>query len=187
MQFIYRPVKFNWLTQLWGENRVDYSKVGLKGHNGYDFAAWNGTPVYHSGNYRGIMKTEVDAQGGIGVDIYSDTPQIDGYRIKLRYWHLKSVVGWDGRDISPGELIGFADNTGFSSGDHVHFGLKLIGDNDETLNGGNGYWGALDLTPYYDNVYILDYLEIQKNAVNVIELARKVIFQIRQYIKGLNK
>ncbi len=66
--------------------------------------------------------------------------------------------------IKRGDLIGFADNTGFSTGDHLHFGLKPI----KTANGGpispedatdvgnyqnleqlNGYAGAIDPSPYY--------------------------------------
>ncbi|OHA65971.1 MAG: hypothetical protein A2672_00050 [Candidatus Wildermuthbacteria bacterium RIFCSPHIGHO2_01_FULL_49_22b] len=131
-KFIYRPIKFNRITQIFGENKTDYSKLGMLGHNGLDMATWNGTPIYHSGDYMGYMKTEIDAMGGIGVDIYSNTPQIDGKRIKLRYWHLKQVVGWDGKEVRPGQLIGFADNTGFSTGDHLYFDLKCVDENDKT-------------------------------------------------------
>jgi hypothetical protein len=62
--------------------------------------------------------------------------------------------------VRKGDFIGLADNTGFSSGDHVHFELKPVSfttpvnktkDSDltNTLQT-NGYYGAVDPYPYLE-------------------------------------
>jgi len=165
---IYRPIKSNLITQGFGESKACismngkvvrkkgecqegfmdfYESMGMKGHNGWDLACWHGEPVYHSGD-EGIMKTEIDYMGGVGVDVI-------GEKFKLRYWHLKEVVGHDGMLVEPGQLIGYADNTGASSGDHLHWGIKRV-INGETINKDNGYHGGVDPTPFYIDKFVLD-------------------------------
>ena len=39
---------------------------------------------------------------------------------------------------------------------------------------------------YYDGTFIADYLNIQTQALSVIEIAKKLISDIKQYFKGLN-
>ena len=179
MQYLklYRPLVTNKITQTFGESKacVDYrgkvigmrgsvcppgtysfyESLGMKGHNGIDFNAWHGEYVFHAGLYKGRMKIEKDAQGGIGVDVISLEPvQLNDGRqvyVKTRYWHLKSVVGHDGKIVELGDIIGLADNTGASSGDHLHFGIKVCDKNGNALEPNNGYTGAFDPTPYMNN------------------------------------
>lgn len=171
---LYRPLISNRLTQKFAANlacvypngRVTskrsnlcpngskefYPSIGMKGHSGLDFAAYSGEPVFHAGTYDGILKIEKDFQGGIGVDVVSKNKieLKDGYYgyVKTRYWHLKAPVGWDGKEIKFGEQIGLADNTGASSGDHLHFGLKKCDKYGNAIEKGNGYNGAIDPLPY---------------------------------------
>src|SRR5262249_3449383 len=39
------------------------------------------------------------------------------------YAHLKSFLVLNGQCVKQGQIIGIEDNTGFSKGDHLHFGL----------------------------------------------------------------
>jgi murein DD-endopeptidase MepM/ murein hydrolase activator NlpD len=205
---IYRPVFSNHLNQGWGENKacvkstnghalrpfqvlggiyttcpIDsipfYTAIGMKGHNGYDLMTYHGEPVYHSGEYDGWMKTEIDSEGGIGVRVISNDPQIEGKHAQLLYWHLKSVVGYDKKPIKEGDLIGYADNTGSSGGDHLHFALKLCDKYGKTLNSDNGYAGAIDQTPFYENVFVLKVLDVKEQALTAIQLANKVILALK--------
>ena len=172
-----RPIKTNCITQGFGLKGTlpsmlpKYRKFGLKAHNGIDFAAWHGEPIYHSGNFAGRAKTAVDRAGGIGVDIISleEFPQFKGH-IKLRYWHLKKVAVYDGQEIKEGDLIGWADNTGFSTGDHVHFGLKPCDIKGTPLDRWNGYFGAIDPTPYLTNSFkVIEEIHLLQNIIGNIK------------------
>lgn len=170
---IYRPLISKTISQAFGDNKaciypngrivgkkgnicpsgsVDFYKdIGMNGHNGIDMSAWHGEPVYHGATFDGWMKVEKDASGGIGVDVVSnDMISIDGYTgyIKCRYWHLKAPVGYDKKQVKLGEQIGLADNTGSSSGDHLHFGIKKCDKDGNTLEPANGWNGCFDPTPY---------------------------------------
>lgn len=125
--------------------------MGLKGHNGYDMPAIRGEAIYHCANFDGWMKTERDLNGGIGVDVISNDPILNGNHVKVRYWHLKTPIGWDEKKIQMGDVIGLANSTGLSSGDHLHWAVKQCDEKGKTLNPNNGYYGAFDQTPYYDN------------------------------------
>lgn len=170
---LYRPLITNRVTQPWGANnackhasgkvvprtggtcppgtRGLYETLGMQGHNGIDFAATSGEDIYHCGPV-GWMKTERDMHGGIGVDVITNEPvQLDdGYvgHVKFRYWHLKGAVGHDGKQVNTGDIIGLADNTGLSSGDHLHFGMKKCDKNGKNLEPNNGWNGCFDPTHY---------------------------------------
>lgn len=181
---IYRPIKSPYITQRFGENLLPlYKELGMLGHNGIDIICWRGEPVYHSGLYIGVAKTETDQAGGIGVDIISQTPLVDNDYIKLRYWHLQKVNVYDGQIIHPGDLIGWGDSTGYSSGDHLHFGFKRCYADGKPINPSNGYFGAEDPLIYSDNfptgfIFILDYLGMKQRLTmlqKLIEIYSKLI------------
>ena len=177
-----------------------YPLLGLKGHNGYDMSAWSGEPVYHSGEFDGWLKSEIDSQGGIGVDVVSNKPIalcmegcISGtiHYVKLRGWHLKQVIGWDGKQVKMGDLIGSCDSTGISGGNHLHWAPKWCAQDGAAIHEDNGYYGAFDprmaflaYGSYFENEFVLDVLATKAAALSAIELARKVIFQVIQFLKG---
>jgi murein DD-endopeptidase MepM/ murein hydrolase activator NlpD len=140
------PVKDILVTQYFGENWLDfYAKLGMKGHNGIDFTTRRGCVVLAS--HDGIVNhAGKDGDGGIGIEISST---MAGEGIKTLYYHLKTVSVYTGNEVKAGQVIGLADNTGkYTTGDHLHFGLKLI-KSGVTLNKGNGYNGAIDPSSYF--------------------------------------
>lgn len=148
---IYRAVKTNRITQLFGENKVPfYKQLGMKGHNGIDFKCWSGEPVVHACDWDGWAYTEVDRDGGVGVNVVSKEPIGESY-YKVKYWHLGLVGIYDGQEVKPGQVIGWGDNTGLSTGTHLHFGLKKCDKEGNSLNLGNGYYGGIDPMPYFIN------------------------------------
>lgn len=173
---LWRPVISNKVTQYFGEDKACvypngkitgkkngvcpkgsisfYQSIGMISHNGIDIATWRGEPVFHCADWEGKMKIEKDYQGGIGVDVISTSPVTldDGYKgyIKTRSWHLKAPVGYDGKLVKLGDTIGLCDNTGASSADHLHFGVKKCDKNGASLEKNNGYFGAFDFTKYMD-------------------------------------
>lgn len=150
-----------------------YPLLGLVGHNGYDFGAWKGEAVHHSAEFDGWLKTEIDNQGGIGVDIVSKVPLKECTKgcpagtihyIKLRSWHLLQVIGFDGKEIKFGDMIGLADSTGISSGDHVHWGPKWCDEKGNGIHTDNGYYGAFDPSDEFENVFVFDIIKERKEA-----------------------
>lgn len=139
------PLKDIFVNQPFGVNYVDfYTKLGMKGHNGIDFKAKDGCECYaaHTGI---VTRAGKDSGGGVFIEI---TNILTGY--KTIYYHLKSVTVKKGQTIGVGELIGYCDNTGkYTTGDHLHFGLKEVDVNGRTINVNNGYNGAIDPAPYF--------------------------------------
>ena len=43
------------------------------------------------------------------------------------YYHLSGFAVSAGQNVSKGQLIGYSGNTGFSTGPHLHWGLKVNG------------------------------------------------------------
>jgi len=168
-----------------------YRLLGMKGHNGYDLATWFQEPVYHCAEFDGWSRSEVDSAGGIGIDIVSNEPLLycdeckENHYVKMRYWHNDKIKIADKTPIKVGDLIALSNSTGASSGNHIHLGLKWCDKNGNGIHGNNGYYGAIDPTPYYENVCIIDVLKVKEKALTVIELTRKVIFQVRLFIQKM--
>jgi murein DD-endopeptidase MepM/ murein hydrolase activator NlpD len=132
---------FKCQTQGFGANPEMYARFGIEGHNGLDFALENGDPIYAS--HDGTASAQINDMAGKGV-------VITGKECKTIYWHLNDFVKplWSGWEVKAGDLIGHGDNTGFSTGPHLHFGLKLLDSNGNVLNRDNGFDGAVDPTQY---------------------------------------
>ena len=124
------------LTQKFGENPASYAQFGLKGHNGLDFGVPTGTEIVatHSGK---VIEATNDPSGyGLYVKIEND---LEG----SLYAHLKEFKVKVGDQVSEGQILGLSDNTGNSTGPHLHFGYYKI-PRDRT----NGYAGYIDPLPF---------------------------------------
>lgn len=116
------PVKKVYITQQWGINPDIYARFGLKGHNGIDYRLFD-----TSGN----KSTEADVYSphmGVVIEIGYDQDGYGNY-IKIEnnsegsiLAHMKEIVVNIGDTLSEGVKIGIADNTGFSTAPHLHWG-----------------------------------------------------------------
>lgn len=180
MKHLKYPLDSILITQTFGENSVcipikggkcigcdglnppkGYKSVytGMTGHNGIDFIAWTGRPCYAS--LEGIVEEIVDEEArGKGIGIVSEkTYYCDEVgkktQWKIRYWHLQSYVVKLGDKVKAGDLIGYCDNTGYSSGDHLHWEGKPVEYKKKKLINilqSNGYYGAVNLLPYTERL-----------------------------------
>lgn len=83
-------------------------------HDGIDFGAHRGVPVYASGN--AVVHFAGWRQG------YGNTIDLDhGYGYMTRYAHLNAINVEKGQQVVRGEQIGEVGNTGKSTGPHLHY------------------------------------------------------------------
>jgi murein DD-endopeptidase MepM/ murein hydrolase activator NlpD len=167
-----------------------YEALGMKGHNGTDWVCWYKEPIYFSADISGVTWRAYeasDSDGGLGVDVVSEQKVTLGNRtdyIKFRFWHFESVAIKSGEQVRFGQVIGFGDSTGASSGNHLHWGMKWCEHDGTALDKTNGYYGAFDMGPWFENAFTLDVLMVQAQALSAIQLARKVILQVQLYLRN---
>lgn len=126
------------LTQLFGENPDFYKKFGFPGHNGIDYGVPNGTPIGAAA--AGSVAAISFENGGYGN--YVKLTHTDGTTTYFTYYaHLASAAVTAGQKVKAGTVIGYSNNTGASTGPHLHFGLKIEGQNP-------AYKGYVDPMPY---------------------------------------
>jgi hypothetical protein len=205
---IYRPVASNQKTQGFGESDacakgtpikiinkkngvcpagyVDFytTVLGMKGHNGEDWATAFKDPNYFpvEADTGWYARPADDSDGGIGLDVYSKKrifidmlpPQAGakakkewrehkGFMyVKFRFWHHHSNLKVSKAPVVLGEKIALCDSTGASGGNHLHWSMKFVDSNDKTLDTNNGYTGAVDFSRWYENTFILDELAKRK-------------------------
>ncbi|MCK4554528.1 M23 family metallopeptidase [Candidatus Parcubacteria bacterium] len=139
------PLKDIFITQPFGVNYLDfYKKMGMRGHNGIDFRAFRKCvcTAAHGGK---VIFAGTDGGGGLCVIIWHPL-----HRYKTIYYHLHSFSVKTGQTAQKGQVIGLTDNTGlYTTGDHLHFGLKLTDGNSNTINGNNGFRGAINPVPFF--------------------------------------
>ena len=167
---IYRAIKTNVITQKFGENKNPiYKQVGMLGHEGIDFLSYDKEPLYFDCNVKGtVIAICTDINLGYGITIITET---DNSIFKHRYWHLKDFNVKINQVVESGDLIGWCDNTGNSTGTHLHRDIK-----EQILRSGvfnnkyqdNKYFGAISMDDYFVNMFILDLMDNLKQQVSVI-------------------
>ena len=123
------------VTQFYGANPQIYSKFGVAGHNGVDFGTPNGTIL--SAPFDGVVKRFEDfPQGrgakagyGVNVEIYGEG-EWSGFYAILAHGVVGGFLALEGARVRAGDQVLVSDDTGFSTGPHVHFGLRRL--NPET-------------------------------------------------------
>lgn len=124
------------MSQKFGINKKMYAKYGLEGHDGIDFACPTGTKLLAPIN--GIVIKVKYNKGGYGTHIeILDLSQ----KVAVLYGHMKSVNVRLFQRVKAGQLVGISDNTGNSTGPHLHLGVCLTNALGFRLNRNNGFAG----------------------------------------------
>lgn len=127
------------ITQLFGENPDMYKQWGFPGHNGVDYGIPNGTPVQAAA--AGTVAAVAFENGGFGN--YVKLSHQDGNTVYYTYYaHLATTSVTAGQKVKAGAVLGTSNNTGASTGPHLHFGLKIPGKNA-------AYKDYVDPMPYF--------------------------------------
>lgn len=147
------------IGQLFGMNLVKYYFLdGRKGHGGVDFPMPNGTPLIAACDGEVIFTTHPDdsPRTGWGLSILSDEVfKYNGQdcRLSCLYAHLKegTLKVKRGDRVKQGDLIAESNNTGQTTGPHLHFATAPVHPiTRRELALGNGYGSYIDPLPYLD-------------------------------------
>lgn len=92
----------------------------VKMHTGVDIAAGYGTPIRAGGNGMVIF---TGWRGGYGLTVIID----HGERLSTLYAHLSRIAVADGQVVEAGQIIGYVGSTGYSTGPHLHFEVRVNG------------------------------------------------------------
>ncbi len=137
----------------------------MDGHNGLDLRAPKWTPCYAAQNGR-VLEVSTDVNEGLGVVLKHTVTGKNGPPTywKTRYWHFIAVSPYikEGKFVKTGDLLGYCDSTGRSTGDHLHFDLKQLDKEGKILNYDNGYFGAVNPTKYLYPDYAIDVNKLNK-------------------------
>ena len=101
-------------------------------HTGTDIPAPSGTPIYSA--KAGVVTTVVPDSGtGTGYGNYCIVYHGNGYA--TLYAHMKSLPTVSvGQMVSDGQLLGYVGTTGSSTGNHLHFELRIDGNRADALD-----------------------------------------------------
>lgn len=126
--------------------RTDPFTKARKMHEGMDFTAKTGTPIYATGDGY-IAKADASASGfGNHVVIRH------GFGYETLYAHLSKYKCRAGQHVKRGDIIGYVGSTGRSEGPHCHYEVHK---NGKVVN---------PLNFYYGNISAVEYIAISKIA-----------------------
>lgn len=124
-----------------------------KFHEGLDFSAAIGTPVFATGNGKVAMARRASGYGNcIDID--------HSYNYLSRYAHLSELLVKEGEEVKRGQMIGRVGSTGKSVSPHLHYEVRFKG---EAQNPVNYYF--MDLTPEQ----YADMIQLAENAGHVLD------------------
>lgn len=115
-----KPIGSNRITTTFGMRRSYNGGPYRSYHEGLDYGAPQGTPVY------------APAPGVVGL---AEPLFVRGNAVVLQhglgvcsgYWHLSRIVAKPGQQVNTGDLIGYVGTTGLSTGPHLHFEIRIHG------------------------------------------------------------
>ena len=114
--------------------RTDPFTKARKMHEGMDFTAKTGTPIYATGD--GVVARADNTASGYGNHIVIR----HGFGYETLYAHLSKYKARAGQRVKRGDVIGYVGSTGRSEGPHLHYEVIK---NGEKINPINFYYGNL--------------------------------------------
>ena len=114
---------FGWRTHPIFNSRTFHSGVDIAGPNRGIIKASNSGKVIYSGWY-----------GGYGKVVILDHGTVNGRPTTTLYAHMSSTQVSQGQFVNKGDTIGYEGTTGYSTGPHVHFEVRINGKPNNPLN-----------------------------------------------------
>lgn len=115
-----------------------FTKV-KKMHEGMDFTAKTGTPIYATGD--GLVAKSDNTASGFGNHIVIR----HGFGYETLYAHLSKYKVRAGQRVKRGDVIGYVGSTGRSEGPHLHYEVHK---DSKVVNPLNFYYGNISAVEY---------------------------------------
>jgi murein DD-endopeptidase MepM/ murein hydrolase activator NlpD len=119
--------------------RSDPFTKARKMHQGMDFTAPTGTPIFATGD--GVVRRADNTASGYGNHIVIQ----HGYGYETLYGHLSKYKVKAGQKVKRGDVIGFIGSTGRSEAPHLHYEVHKDG---KPVNPINFYYGNISAAEY---------------------------------------
>ncbi len=136
-----QPVKNEQLKRIasgFGYRSDPFTKV-RKMHEGMDFTASTGTPIFATGD--GVVASADNSKSGYGNHIEIK----HGFGYLTLYGHLSKYKCHAGQSIKRGDIIGYVGSTGRSEAPHLHYEVHKDG---KVVNPINFYYGNISAAEY---------------------------------------
>lgn len=114
---------FGWRTHPIFKSRTFHSGVDIAGPNMGSIRASNSGKVIYSGWY-----------GGYGKVVILDHGTVAGKPTTTLYAHMSSIKVSNGQYVNKGDVLGYEGTTGYSTGPHVHFEVRVNGKPNNPMN-----------------------------------------------------
>ncbi len=114
---------FGWRTHPIFNSKSFHSGVDIGGPNLGAIHASNSGKVIYSGWY-----------GGYGKVVILEHGIVNGKPITTLYAHMNSIKVTNGQRVTKGQVLGYEGTTGYSTGPHCHFEVRVNGQPNNPLN-----------------------------------------------------
>ncbi len=114
---------FGWRTHPIFKSRTFHSGIDIGGPNYGNIRASNSGRVIYTGWY-----------GGYGKVVIIDHGVVNNKPTTTLYAHMSSITVRNGQNVNKGQVIGHEGTTGYSTGPHCHFEVRINGKPNNPLN-----------------------------------------------------
>ncbi|NBI10694.1 peptidase M23 [Colidextribacter sp. OB.20] len=124
------PGNVNTLSSYYGPRKDPFTGKA-KNHTGIDVPAARGTPIYAAKS--GVVTTSVLGSGGSwAYGNHVVVSHSDG--TSTLYAHMNSRAVKQGQVVKQGDVVGYVGTTGRSTGNHLHYEVRINGNRTDPLN-----------------------------------------------------
>ena len=118
--FLRAPLNFAYISSGFNPRRMHPVLKKVRAHNGIDYYAPKGTPVYAAGAGT-VIKAGYSSANGNHVFIKHANS------IVTKYLHFSKLLAKKGQKVRQGQTIGLVGSTGLATGNHLHYEFVLNG------------------------------------------------------------
>lgn len=119
-EFLRAPLNFSYISSEFNPRRMHPVLKRIRPHNGIDYYAPPGTPVYAAGSGTVIQAGYSPANGNHVFIKHANN-------IVTKYLHFSRTLAKKGQKVQQGQTIGLVGSTGLATGPHLHYEFVVDG------------------------------------------------------------